>query len=178
MVFYRIALNYHRFTLFTFGCMFLWVINFYKLFVTKRALLSVGVKIQDDCQSWPLIAAKVLFVLQDPIMKKIHYSDVIIGAIASQITSLTIVYSTVYSDADQRKHQSSGSLAFHREPENSPYKWPVTRKYFHLMTSSWYGHKQCKTKFFTLGWVFITNGNVDNEHWWCMPQGPFVNCHF
>ena len=34
------------------------------------------------------------------------------GAIASQITSFTIVYSTVYSDADQRKHQSSASLAF------------------------------------------------------------------
>ena len=36
------------------------------------------------------------------------------GAIASQITSLVIVYfySTVYSDADQRKHQSSASLAF------------------------------------------------------------------
>ena len=36
-----------------------------------------------------------------------HYGDVIMGAIASQITSLTIVYSIVYSDADQRKHQSS-----------------------------------------------------------------------
>ena len=36
-----------------------------------------------------------------------HYGDVIMGAIASQITSLTIVYSAVYSDADQRKHQSS-----------------------------------------------------------------------
>ena len=34
------------------------------------------------------------------------------GPIASQITSLTIVYSTVYSDTDQRKHQSSASLAF------------------------------------------------------------------
>ena len=56
------------------------------------------------------------------------------GAIASQITSLTIVYSTVYSDADQRKHQSSVSLAFmreiHRGPVNSPHKWPVTRKMF------------------------------------------------
>ena len=41
-----------------------------------------------------------------------HYSDVTMGAIASQITSLTIVYSTVYSDADQRKHQSSASLTF------------------------------------------------------------------
>ena len=53
----------------------------------------------------------------------LHYSDVILGVIASQITSLTIVYSTVYSDADQRKHQSSASLAFvrgiHRGPVNS-----------------------------------------------------------
>ena len=36
------------------------------------------------------------------------------GAIAFQITSLTIVYSTVYSGADQRKRQSSASLAFVR----------------------------------------------------------------
>ena len=43
-----------------------------------------------------------------------HCDDVIMGAMASQITSLTIVYSTVYSDADQRKHQSSASLAFVR----------------------------------------------------------------
>ena len=63
-----------------------------------------------------------------------HYDDVIMSAIASQITSLTIVYSVVYSDADQRKHQSSASLAFvrgiHRGPVNSPHKWPVTRKMF------------------------------------------------
>ena len=56
------------------------------------------------------------------------------GAMASQITSLPIVYSTVYSDADQRKHQSSATLAFvwgiHRWPVNSPHKWPVTRKTF------------------------------------------------
>ena len=54
--------------------------------------------------------------------------------IASQITSLTIVYSTVYSGVDQGKHQSSASLAFvwgiHRWPVNSPHKWPVTRKMF------------------------------------------------
>ena len=37
------------------------------------------------------------------------------GTIASQITSLTIVYSTFYSDADQRKHLRH---------------WPVTRKMF------------------------------------------------
>ena len=49
-------------------------------------------------------------------------------------TSLTSVYSTVYSGADQSKHQSSASLAFvwgiHRGPVNSPHKWPVTRKMF------------------------------------------------
>ena len=68
-------------------------------------------------------------------------------AIASQITSRTIVYSTVYSGADQRKPQSSASLAFvrgiHRWPVNSPHKWPVTRKMFPfddvIMTIySWY----------------------------------------
>ena len=63
-----------------------------------------------------------------------HYNDVIMGTIASQITSLVIVYLTVYSDADQRKHQISASLAFvrgiHRGPVNSPHKGPVTRKKF------------------------------------------------
>ena len=56
----------------------------------------------------------------------VHYSDVIMGMIGSKITSPTIVYSTVYSDTDQRKHQSSASLAFvrgiHRWQVNSPHK--------------------------------------------------------
>ena len=47
---------------------------------------------------------------------------------------LTIVYSSVHSNADQRKYQSSASPAFvwgiHRWPVNSPHKWPVTRKMF------------------------------------------------
>ena len=63
-----------------------------------------------------------------------HCSDVIMSLMASQITSLTIVYSTVYSGADHRKHQRSVSLAFvrgiHRWPVNSPHKGPVTRKMF------------------------------------------------
>ena len=62
-----------------------------------------------------------------------HYCDVIMGAMTSQITSLTIVYPTVSSGAE-RKHQSSASLAFvrgiHCWPVNSPHKWPVTRKMF------------------------------------------------
>ena len=67
-------------------------------------------------------------------MDYFHYNDVIMGALTSYITSLTIVYSIVYSDTDQRKHQSSASLAFvwgiHRGPVNSQHKWPVTRKMF------------------------------------------------
>ena len=40
-----------------------------------------------------------------------HYSYVILGTMASQITSASIVYSTVSWGTDQRKHQSSASLA-------------------------------------------------------------------
>ena len=65
-----------------------------------------------------------------------HYDDVIMDTIASQITSLTIVYSIVYSGTDHRKHQSSASLAsvrgIHRGPVNFPHKGPVTRKIFPL----------------------------------------------
>ena len=89
--------------------------------------------------SGPLFAKKLvqsnLFeILYRKRLLCLHYSDVIMGAMASQITSLTIVYSTVYSGAHQRKHQSSASLAFvwgiHRWPVNSPHKWTVTRKMF------------------------------------------------
>ena len=66
---------------------------------------------------------------------------------AIQITSRTIVYSTVYSGADQRKHQSSALLAFvrgiHRWPVNSPHKGSVTRKIFpfdDVIMMSCYGH--------------------------------------
>ena len=67
-------------------------------------------------------------------IKLAHYNDVIMGAMASQITSLKIVYSSVYSGADERRHQSSASLAFvkgiHRWPVNSPHKGPVSGKMF------------------------------------------------
>ena len=95
-----------------------------------------------------------------------------------QITSLTVVYSTVYSGADQGKHQSSASLAFvrgiHRSPVNSPHKWPVTRKMFpfddvimehlfRLRPHTWYtilgiGHP-LKLKHWCLG--FISNNKFD-----------------
>ena len=56
------------------------------------------------------------------------------GTMTYQITGLMSVYSTDYSGADQRKHQSSASLArvrrIHRWTVNSPHKGPVTRKIF------------------------------------------------
>ena len=63
----------------------------------------------------------------------VHYSDVIMSAVASQISDVSIVCSTVCSGADHKeKHQSSASLAFvrgiHRWPLDSPHKGPVTRK--------------------------------------------------
>ena len=70
-----------------------------------------------------------------------HYHDVIMTTMASQITGHTVVYSTVYSDADQRKHQSSASLAFvlgiHRDRWIPRTKGQLRGKCFHLMTSSW-----------------------------------------
>ena len=65
-----------------------------------------------------------------------HYGDIIMSTMASQITGVSIVYSTICSDVDQRKHQSSVSLAFLRGinwwPVNSPHKGPVMRKMFSL----------------------------------------------
>ena len=71
-----------------------------------------------------------------------HYHDVMMTTMASQITSLTVVYSTVYSDAYQRKHQSSASLVFvwgiHRDRWIPRTKSQLRGKCFYLMTSSWY----------------------------------------
>ena len=93
---------------------------------------------------------------------RIHYNDVIISVMASQFTSLTIVYSSVYSGADQRKHQSSGSLVFvwgiHRWPMNSPHKGLVTRK----NVSIWWRHhvvNMCKSTAMNITpravWMFL-----------------------
>ena len=75
-----------------------------------------------------------------------HYSDVIMGTMASQTISPTIVYSTVYSGADQRKHQSSAPLAFvrgiHRWPANSPVtcEFPAQRASNAENISIWWRH--------------------------------------
>ena len=95
-------------------------------------------------------------------------------AIASQITSFTIVYSNVYSGADQRKHQSSTSLAFvrgiHRRPVNSPHKWPVTRKRFpfdHVIMS----------KLLVLTHIiiiFLTHQRVKLQPYFCFMTDPII----
>ena len=74
-------------------------------------------------------SSKLFIPLSSP-----HYNDVIMSTMASQITSVSVVYSTVCSGAGQRKHQSPASQAFvggiHRRPVNSPQKGLVTRKMF------------------------------------------------
>ena len=79
------------------------------------------------CPSW-------MQLVEDEWIPLAHNSDVLMSVMASQITSLMIVCSTVCSGADQRKHQSSASLAFlmgiHWWPVNSPHKGPVTWKMF------------------------------------------------
>ena len=111
----------------------------------------------------------------------LHYSAVIMGAMASQIISLNIVYSTVYSGADQRKHQSSASLAFqrgiHRWPVNSPHKGPVTRKIILfddvIMNKGWV-QQVIYTREFTkntviLSWIFmftLFKGPLGNWVWY------------
>ena len=96
------------------------------------------------------------------------------SVVASQITSVSIVYLNVCSGAEQRKRQSSASLAFvrgiHWWPVNSPHKGPVTRNMFHLMTSSWYA------KFPPLWFMqfskngsgahFTNNFSITIQMWW------------
>ena len=70
----------------------------------------------------------------DPL--KNHHSDVIMSTMASQIIAVSIVCQSACSGANQRKQQSSASLAFmkgiHHWPVNSPRKGPATRKMFPL----------------------------------------------
>ena len=63
-------------------------------------ILSVDISVSGRFGLWTFRFADVF-----------HYDDVMMSAMESQITSFTIVYSTVYSGADQRKQQSSTSLA-------------------------------------------------------------------
>ena len=69
-----------------------------------------------------------------------HYNDVIMTTIASQITSLTVVYSIVYSGADQRKHQSRTSLAFVCGEFTGTGEFPAQRASNAENVSIWWRH--------------------------------------
>ena len=89
--------------------------------------VSIGAKVHQPCKNKFHLTSKTNY--SSPIAS--HYSDVIMNAMASPITGVSIFYSTVCSSADQRKQQSSVSLAFvrviHRWPGDSPYKGQITR---------------------------------------------------
>ena len=67
-------------------------------------IILLNSTVQSTHHHWPVATSSI----------NCHYDDVIMSVIASQITSLAIVYSTDYSDTDQRKHQSFASLVFVR----------------------------------------------------------------
>ena len=106
------------------------------------------------------------------LLEYCHYDYVIMTMLASQITSLTVVYSIVYSCVNQRKHQSSASLAFvweiHRGPVNFPHKWPVTRKMFPfddviMVMELGTFHEYCNG--ITIGTRAYVS-NIDSIHYW------------
>ena len=119
-----------------------------------------------------------------------YYNDVIMSTIASKTTSLTIVYSTVYSGTDESKHQRSASLAFvwgiHRWPGNSPYKGPVTRKTFpfddvimvftNITTRQWMGQGYRWTKIhYYFQWLQFISWRDEKVHC-CFFQTPATLC--
>ena len=111
-----------------------------EMLIYRSRVKHIHVSIYLGCHF--VLASLCWYVLSPTtIIHHTHYNDVIMTTIASQITSLMAVYSTVYSDANQRKHQSSASLAFvwgsHRDRWIPRTKGQLRGKCFHLMTSSW-----------------------------------------
>ena len=77
-----------------------------------------------------------------------HYNDVIVGAMVSQITNLTIVHSTTYSGANQRKPQKLRLTGPCKGSSPVTGESPAQRaskhgKCFHLLTSSCGRHGIC-----------------------------------
>ena len=155
-----------------------------KEILTKRVYLhcqhrsywrSYNVRRKDICERW--LGARISWVYYEWLLHEIMsvHLSISLGYFSSRtyfsITvtlqwarwRLTIVYTTVYSGADQRKHQSSASQAFvqgiHRWPVNSSHKWPVTRKMFSfddvIMRAGirhlpwyWWWHERMQQKFY------------------------------
>ena len=97
------------------------------------------------------------------------------SAMASQTTGVSTVCSAVCSNTDQRKYQSSASLAFvrgiHRWPVNSPHKGPVSLKVFLFDDVIMYP----RIKFFPARWdrylVEPLRRPSISPNWLCCSQG-------
>ena len=102
-------------------------------YVKRRLKYLLGAKYAIKLSMCVTGAARMYFICVASV-PFIHYDDVILGAMASQITSLMIVYSIVYSGTDQR---CSASLAFvwgiHRE-------FPAQRASYAENVSIWWRH--------------------------------------
>ena len=93
------------------------------VFRTSAMITTQTTYLPADASGWRVVMAMVMVM----VMLN-HYSDVIMGVMASQMTSLTIVDSTVYSGTYQGNHQRSASLAFVWVIHRLPHKRSVTRK--------------------------------------------------
>ena len=105
-----------------------------------------------------------------------HYNDIITSAMASQITSLAIVYSTVYLRCRWQKTSKLRvtGLCVGNSPVTSPRKGPVMRKCFHLMTPLWY-FSEIGIKVYEV--LFMkTHVNVFFEMVAIFPRGIWVRC--
>ena len=91
--------------------------------------------------------------------KYLHYNDVIMRALASQITSLTIVYSTVYSGSDQRKHQSSvAGVCAGNSPGTG--EFPTQRASYAENFSIWWRHHVIFKRNLLIDSLIISGGIV------------------
>ena len=106
-----------------------WKGNWSDMHCVCASILRFTMKLSKYYTSYALIFKNVIYFM---CRLKKHHNDVIMSAMVFQIISRTTVNSIVHSVTDQRKHQSSASLAFvrgiHLWPVNSPRKGPVTRK--------------------------------------------------
>ena len=117
-----------KFCIFFSKCTFIWCIFFYVMINNRFSSLWPGEPIR------PEILVTIDSGNGSFHAKPLHYSDIIMSAMVSQIIGFSVVCSAAYSYADQRKHPRSAALAFvrglHRWPEDSPHKGSVTRKMF------------------------------------------------
>ena len=115
-----------------------WINNYVHFFmwvISNHACLNWVQDFARDQSFYAEIVQKLITLVFPEIeVLWIHYNGAIIDAMSYQITGISIVGSTIYSGADQRKHQSFASLAFvrgiRRWPVVSPHKGPVIRKMF------------------------------------------------